>query len=80
MLETIVGNIVPAVLVAVGAGLVAYFRKIQKTNSDLCRKVERLQKTILVLAKVIDAQVRSAHPETESDLDDLVKEMLYENK
>lgn len=79
-LESIGSEVVTALLTAtllgVGTGIVAYFRKIQKTNSDLCKKVERLQKTIIVLAKVIDSQVKQAHPDQESELDELVRELL----
>lgn len=68
------------VVILVGGGVVAYFRKIQKTNSDLCKKVERLQKTIIVLAKVIDSQIKHDHPDSTTELDELVQELLYEKE
>lgn len=74
---SVFNEILVVTLVGVGTGIVAYFRKIQKTNSDLCKKVERLQKTIVVLAKVIDQNVKRAHPDQESELDELVTELLY---
>ena len=80
IIETISTELLTAVLLGVGAGLVGYFRKIQKTNSDLCKKVERLQKTIIILAKVIDQNVKRAHPDQESELDELVQELLADNQ
>lgn len=70
--------IIIAVFLGVGTGMIAYFRKIHKTNNDLCKKVERLQKTIIILAKMIDRQVKHDHPDNITELDDLVKELLYE--
>ena len=73
-------NMLVPVVILVGGGVVAYFRKIQKTNTDLCKKVERLQKTIIVLAKVIDSQVKRDHPDSATELDELVQELLYEKE
>lgn len=73
-------DILVPVVILVGGGIVAYFRKIQKTNADLCKKVERLQKTIIVLAKVIDSQIKRDHPDSTTELDELVQELLYEKE
>ena len=78
MLGEVMLNILVPVIILIGGGIIAYFRKIQKTNSDLCKKVERLQKTIIVLAKMIDSQVKHDHPDSITELDDLVQELLYE--
>lgn len=78
-IPSIFNDILVAILLGVGTGIVAYFRKIQKTNSDLCKKVERLQKTIVILAKTIDSQVRKDHPDTTTELDELVEELLSED-
>jgi|TARA_B110000240_G_C13157731_1_gene308053 hypothetical protein len=65
------------VSIAIGTSVVAYFRKVQKTQKSLCETVERLQKTIIILSKAIDRQSNRLHPkEAKSDLDDLVKELL----
>ena len=77
--EEMVSRIIPPVLVAIGAGLVAYIRKMQKVHNDLCKKVEMLQKTIIVLAKTIDNQVKRDHPKSTAELDDLVRELLADN-
>ena len=79
-MEEIMQNMLVPVVILVGGGVVAYFRKIQKTNTDLCKKVERLQKTIIVLAKVIDSQVKRDHPDSATELDELVQELLYEKE
>jgi len=72
----IISDIISPMLIALGAGLVAYFRKIQKVHNDLCKKVEMLQKTIIVLAKTIDNQTKKNHPENTTELDELVRELL----
>ena len=43
----------------------------------LCETVSRLQKTLIILAKAVDRQSNRLHPEdANSELDDLVKELL----
>jgi len=76
ILEEITRQVIPTIVIALGAGLVAYFRKIQKVHNDLCKKVEMLQKTIIVLAKTIDNQTKINHPENTTELDELVRELL----
>lgn len=78
-LTTLLPEIMLIVAVAVGTGIVGYFRKIAKTQGDLCNQVQRLQKTVVVLAKAIDRQTNRAHPEADSELDDLVKTLLDKN-
>jgi hypothetical protein len=64
-------------MIATGGGIVAFFRKMNKTQKDLCETVSRLQKTLIILAKAVDRQSNRLHPdEANSDLDDLVKELL----
>jgi hypothetical protein len=75
-IEELVARILPPVVVAIGAGCVAYIRKMQKVHDDLCKKVEMLQKTIIVLAKTIDNQVKRDHPNSATELDELVRELL----
>lgn len=74
-----ISRMIPPISIAIGTGLVAYIRKIQKTNSDLCKKVEMLQKTIIVLAKTIDSQVKRDHPDSTTELDELVRDLLTDN-
>lgn len=75
-IQDIFSRIIPPLLVAIGAGLVAYVRKMQRVHDDLCKKVEMLQKTMLVLAKTIDSQVKRDHPNSTTELDDLVRDLL----
>ena len=60
-----------------GGALFGFFKKMSSTQKDLCETVSKLQKTIIILAKALDRQTNRMHPdEAESDLDDLVKELL----
>ena len=63
-------------MIATGGGVVAFFKKMSKTQKDLCETVSRLEKTLIILAKSVDRQTNRAHPDSDSDLDDLVKELL----
>lgn len=64
------------VMIAIGTGVVTFFKKMSKTQKDLCERVTMLQKTLIILAKAVDRQTIRAHPDSDSDLDDLVKDML----
>tara|TARA_R110000744_G_scaffold206951_1_gene325553 strand:+ start:2556 stop:2798 length:243 start_codon:yes stop_codon:yes gene_type:complete len=74
-------NIVETILIAsilgMGGALFGFFRKMSSTQKDLCETVQRLQKTLIILAKAVDRQSNRLHPEeANSELDDLVKELL----
>ena len=75
--DSLAHEVAMIVSIAIGSAVVAYFRKVQKTQKSLCETVERLQKTIIILSKAIDRQSNRLHPkEAKSDLDDLVKVLL----
>ena len=77
IMDAIYEEAVMAIALGTGAAVVAYFKKVQRTQKNLCETVEKLQKTIIILAKALDRQTNRMHPdEAESDLDDLVKELL----
>ena len=77
MMDAIYEEAVMAIALGTGAAVVAYFKKVQRTQKNLCETVEKLQKTIIILAKAVDRQSNRLHPEeAKSDLDDLVKELL----
>jgi len=77
MVDSIYQEVVMVVALGTGAAVVTYFKKVQRTQKSLCETVERLQKTIIILAKAVDRQSNRLHPEeAKSDLDDLVKELL----
>jgi hypothetical protein len=66
-----------ASILGLGSGIFAFFRKISSTQKDLCETVARLQKTLIILAMAVDRQSNRLHPkEANSELDDLVKELL----
>ena len=66
-----------ASLLGIGGALFGFFRKMSSTQKDLCETVARLQKTLIILAKSVDRQSNRLHPEeANSELDDLVKELL----
>lgn len=77
IVDAIYKEVVMAVALGSGAAVIAYFKKIHNTQKHLCDTVEKLQKTIIILAKSIDRQSNRLHPnEANSDLDELVKELL----
>lgn len=69
-----------ASLLGIGGALFGFFRKMSSTQKDLCETVARLQKTLIILAKAVDRQSNRLHPEeANSELDDLVKELLRDD-
>lgn len=72
----IVETILIALILGMGGALFGFFRKMSSTQKDLCETVQRLQKTLIILAKAVDRQTNRSHPDSNSDLDDLVKELL----
>lgn len=72
----IVETILITLILGMGGALFGFFRKMSSTQKDLCETVQRLQKTLIILAKAVDRQTNRSHPDSNSDLDDLVKELL----
>ena len=69
-----------ASLLGIGGALFGFFRKMSSTQKNLCETVARLQKTLIILAKAVDRQSNRLHPEeANSELDDLVKELLRDD-
>ena len=76
-MSSIIETILIASILGMGGALFGFFKKMSSTQKDLCETVSKLQKTIIILAKALDRQTNRMHPdEAESDLDDLVKELL----
>jgi|TARA_B110000438_G_scaffold111939_1_gene109834 hypothetical protein len=76
-LSAIIETLLIACVLGMGGALFGFFKKMSSTQKDLCDTVAKLQKTIIILAKALDRQTNRMHPdEAESDLDDLVKELL----
>tara|TARA_R110002020_G_scaffold16421_11_gene58005 strand:+ start:782 stop:1027 length:246 start_codon:yes stop_codon:yes gene_type:complete len=75
--SSIIETLLIACVLGMGGALFGFFKKMSSTQKDLCQTVAKLQKTIIILAKALDRQTNRMHPdEAESDLDDLVKELL----
>jgi len=75
--SAIIETLLIAALLGMGGALFGFFRKMSSTQKDLCETVARLQKTLIILAKAVDRQSNRLHPdEANSELDDLVKELL----
>ncbi len=73
--------VVIGIAITSGAGaLIAFFRNMKICISKLNKRTWRIQKTLILMAKMIDTQTNKQHPGIGSDLDDLVKEMLEEDK
>lgn len=76
-LDTIIEALLIAAILGMGGTLYGFFKKMSSTQADLCETVARLQKTLIILAKAVDRQSNRLHPEdANSELDDLVKELL----
>ena len=61
MIETYFGDIftevVLAIILGVGGLIVGYFRKISKTQTDLCNKVANLEKALVILCTALDGRL-----------------------
>jgi hypothetical protein len=86
MIETYFGDIfaeiILAVILGVGGLIIGYFRKISKTQTDLCNKVANLEKALIILCTALDRQTNRLHNEEDvnSDLQDLVRKIIKDNK
>tara|TARA_B100001245_G_scaffold9108_1_gene6292 strand:+ start:3462 stop:3722 length:261 start_codon:yes stop_codon:yes gene_type:complete len=78
----IFAEIVLAVILGVGGLIIGYFRKISKTQTDLCNKVANLEKALIILCTALDRQTNRLHNEEDvnSDLQDLVRKIIKDNK
>lgn len=71
-------------LISAGIGGIAWWikRRISKKEKhyddveDLRKSVWRLNKTVLILAKMLDSLSKKAHPEFESELEEIARELL----
>jgi hypothetical protein len=49
---------------------------MQKDLNDMSKRNFRIEKAIIILARMVDEQTDKAHPELNTDLDGLIKEIL----
>ena len=75
-----------AIAVTAGTTVFAYFRSIRNKQVDnalelskLSQRAWRIEKTMLLLAKLTASQTKQAHPEIDaSSLENIVKDMMQE--
>ena len=90
MFETILENsflvIITLIITTMFGGLTAYFR--QRTNclkkiadevSDLQKRSYRIEKAMIILAKLQEDVVQRSHPESKTEWEAIVKELLSGN-
>jgi|TARA_R100001530_G_C4288305_1_gene147342 hypothetical protein len=86
MVEAVFGDVLTGVLIAVAIGIggviAGYFRKISKTQTDLCIKVSNLEKALVILCTALDRQTNRLHADkdVDSDLQDLVRKILSDKE
>jgi len=86
MVEAVFGDVLTGVLIAVAIGIggviAGYFRKISKTQTDLCIKVSNLEKALVILCTALDRQTNRLHADKDidSDLQDLVRKILSDKE
>lgn len=76
MIDSLFSEIVLALILGIGGTLLAFFRKLSNTQSDLCKKVEQLQRAMIILATALDKQTNRIHDQADSDLEDLVSKLI----
>ena len=81
MLEDVIfGDVAAGVLIAlvlgIGGIIMGFFRKISRTQADLCTKVTNLEKALVILCTALDRQTNRLHTGLDSDLQDLVRKIL----
>ena len=78
--EVIFSDIAAGVLIAlvlgIGGVIMGFFRKISRTQADLCTKVTNLEKALVILCTALDRQTNRLHTGLDSDLQDLVRKIL----
>ena len=87
MLEDIIfGDVAAGVLIALALGIggviMGFFRKISRTQADLCTKVTNLEKALVILCTALDRQTNRLHADkdVDSDLQDLVRKILSDKE
>ena len=90
MFETILENsflvIITLIITTMFGGLTAYFRqrtsclkKIADEVSDLQKRSYRIEKAMIILAKLQEDVVQRSHPELKTEWEAIVKELLSGN-
>ena len=59
--------------------MITYFKKRKDKVDKLDRKVGNLVKSQIIIAKLLDEQIKQVHPEVSSELEEITRELLEEN-
>jgi cytochrome oxidase assembly protein ShyY1 len=51
-------------------------KELQETVRELQKSLWRTEKTVLIMAKILDEQTEKEHPTLNSNLEDIAKELL----
>tara|TARA_R110000824_G_scaffold198027_4_gene381955 strand:+ start:2124 stop:2381 length:258 start_codon:yes stop_codon:yes gene_type:complete len=78
VIDELFSEIILAITLGGGGLLIGFFRKLYKTQSELCLKITTLQSALLILSAAIDNQTLRYHgsKEGEGDLADLVRRLI----
>lgn len=78
IIKVLFEEIVICMVLGGGGLLIGFFRKLYKTQSDLCSKVTTLQQALLLLSTALDNQTKRIHGEQvgEVDLSELVRSLI----
>lgn len=75
--------IIGLAITGITGGIIGYFKTkslcIQNISNNLeilSKRSFRIEKAMIILARMIDEQTNKAHPELHTDLDGLIKEIL----
>jgi|TARA_R110002110_G_scaffold113247_4_gene281060 hypothetical protein len=85
-LESTIMIIIGLTITGISGGIIGFFRTRSKCLQKMSEHIEvlskrsfRIEKAIIILARMIDEQTDKAHPELHTDLDGLIKEILRSN-
>ena len=77
ILDPIVRDVIIGIVLAGGVGLFAYIRRKLNQLDKLCSRIVNLEKTILILTKLIATQTKRAHPDIDtSSLEKMIDIMM----
>ena len=80
VLDPIIRDIIIGVILTGGIGLVVYIKKKFNKIDNLCQRIANLEKTILLMATLIEQQTRLAHPNIDtSNLKKMIDIMMKNN-
>jgi DNA-binding MarR family transcriptional regulator len=51
-------------------------KEMQEKIREIQKSIWRIEKTVLIMAKILDEQIDKEHPELMSNLEDIAKELL----